>query len=102
MNNRKSNFWAGLRAEIPLLIGGFPFGLLYGALAVSSDTARALVAVRGAEMRPWAPWVHELDHGEVRHVHEPLGCFPATLPRPLARQGQGTSVGAQLRGQVGG
>jgi 4-azaleucine resistance transporter AzlC len=36
MNNRKSNFWAGLRAELPLLVGGFPFGMIYGALAVSS------------------------------------------------------------------
>ena len=36
MNNRKSNFLAGLRAEFPLLIGVFPFGLIYGALALSS------------------------------------------------------------------
>jgi len=41
MNNRKRNFWAGLRAEIPLLIGGFPFGLLYGALAISSGLTPA-------------------------------------------------------------
>ncbi len=36
MKNRNTNFWAGLRAEIPLLIGVFPFGLIYGALARSS------------------------------------------------------------------
>ena len=36
MNNRKRNFLAGLRAEFPLLIGVFPFGLIYGALALSS------------------------------------------------------------------
>jgi 4-azaleucine resistance transporter AzlC len=41
MKNRNSNFWAGLRAEIPLLIGGFPFGLIYGALAVSSGLTPA-------------------------------------------------------------
>ncbi len=39
--NRKSNFWAGLRAEIPLLIGVFPFGLIYGALALSSGLTPA-------------------------------------------------------------
>jgi predicted branched-subunit amino acid permease len=36
MNNRKSNFWAGLRAETPILIGGFPEGVIYGALALAS------------------------------------------------------------------
>lgn len=28
------SFWAGVRAESPLLIGVFPFGLIYGALAI--------------------------------------------------------------------
>jgi 4-azaleucine resistance transporter AzlC len=36
MNNRNTNLWAGLRAEIPLLVGVFPFGMIYGALALSS------------------------------------------------------------------
>jgi 4-azaleucine resistance transporter AzlC len=36
MKNRNSNIWAGLRAELPLLIGVFPFGLIYGALALGS------------------------------------------------------------------
>ena len=31
-----SHFWAGVRAELPLLIGVFPFGLIYGALALSA------------------------------------------------------------------
>lgn len=29
-------FWAGVRAEFPLLIGVFPFGLIYGALALAA------------------------------------------------------------------
>ena len=41
MKNRNSNFWAGLQAEIPLLIGVFPFGLIYGALALSSGLTPA-------------------------------------------------------------
>src|SRR5215471_17266210 len=41
MNNRKSNFLSGLRAEFPLLIGVFPFGLIYGALALSSGLSPA-------------------------------------------------------------
>lgn len=29
-------FWEGVRAEIPLLIGVFPFGMIYGALALNA------------------------------------------------------------------
>ena len=29
-------FWAGVRAELPLVIGAFPFGLIFGALAVNA------------------------------------------------------------------
>lgn len=33
MSRRVSAFWAGVRAEAPILLGVFPFGLIYGALA---------------------------------------------------------------------
>jgi 4-azaleucine resistance transporter AzlC len=36
MSERNKNFWAGVRAELPLLIGGFPFGMIYGALALNA------------------------------------------------------------------
>ncbi|HKY54164.1 MAG TPA: AzlC family ABC transporter permease [Anaerolineales bacterium] len=36
MTGPSKNFWAGVRAEIPLLIGVFPFGMIYGALAVNA------------------------------------------------------------------
>ncbi len=36
MNQATKSFWAGVRAEFPLLIGVFPFGLIYGALALNS------------------------------------------------------------------
>src|SRR6266496_3415705 len=36
MSKQTKNFWAGVRAEFPLLIGVFPFGLIYGVLALSS------------------------------------------------------------------
>ena len=41
MTNRNNHIWAGLRAEIPLLIGVFPFGLIYGALALASGLSPA-------------------------------------------------------------
>jgi 4-azaleucine resistance transporter AzlC len=41
MSEQSKQFWAGVRAEIPLLIGGFPFGLIYGALALNAGLSRA-------------------------------------------------------------
>src|SRR5512135_330517 len=35
------NFWAGVRAELPLLIGVFPLGMIYGALAISAGISPA-------------------------------------------------------------
>jgi 4-azaleucine resistance transporter AzlC len=34
-------FWAGVRAEIPLLLGVFPFGMIYGALALNAGLSPA-------------------------------------------------------------
>lgn len=36
MKEQTKFFWAGVRAEIPLLIGVFPFGMIYGALALNA------------------------------------------------------------------
>ena len=36
MKLHSKNFWAGVRAELPLLIGVFPFGMIYGALALNA------------------------------------------------------------------
>ena len=36
MSERRRYFWAGVRAELPLLIGVFPFGMIYGALAMDA------------------------------------------------------------------
>lgn len=35
MSEFKKSFWQGVRAELPLLIGVFPFGMIYGALAMN-------------------------------------------------------------------
>jgi predicted branched-subunit amino acid permease len=32
----KSEFWAGVKATIPLEVGAVPFGIIFGALAVNS------------------------------------------------------------------
>lgn len=36
MSEARKNFIEGVRAEVPILIGVFPFGLIYGALAINS------------------------------------------------------------------
>jgi 4-azaleucine resistance transporter AzlC len=42
MIHTSRSFWAGVKAELPLLIGVFPFGLIYGALALSVGLAPGL------------------------------------------------------------
>ena len=41
MSERNKNFWAGVRAELPLLVGVFPFGMIYGALALNAGLSSA-------------------------------------------------------------
>jgi 4-azaleucine resistance transporter AzlC len=41
MSEQSKEFWAGARAEIPLLIGVIPFGLIYGALALNAGLSPA-------------------------------------------------------------
>jgi 4-azaleucine resistance transporter AzlC len=40
MNEQSKQFWEGVRAEIPLLIGVFPFGMIYGALALNAGLSK--------------------------------------------------------------
>ena len=41
MSEARRNFIEGVRAEVPILIGVFPFGLIYGALAVNSGLSNS-------------------------------------------------------------
>jgi 4-azaleucine resistance transporter AzlC len=41
MSEQMKNFRAGVRAELPLLIGVFPFGMIYGALALNAGLSKA-------------------------------------------------------------
>ncbi|PKL08242.1 MAG: branched-chain amino acid ABC transporter permease [Spirochaetae bacterium HGW-Spirochaetae-7] len=40
MRDARNTFWAGVRAEFPLLVGVFPFGMIYGALALDAGLSR--------------------------------------------------------------
>lgn len=60
-----SRFWAGVRAELPLLVGVFPFGLIYGTLAlkagIPSIAAQAMSSVvfAGSSQFAAAQLVHD-------------------------------------------
>jgi 4-azaleucine resistance transporter AzlC len=41
MKQAAAFFWAGVRAELPLLVGVFPFGMIYGALALNAGLSVA-------------------------------------------------------------
>lgn len=41
MNEKLSMFWSGVREEVPLLVGVFPFGMIYGALALKAGLSLA-------------------------------------------------------------
>ncbi|HXF52110.1 MAG TPA: AzlC family ABC transporter permease [Dehalococcoidia bacterium] len=40
--SRRSEFWSGVRDELPLLVGVAPFGMAYGALAVEAGVSAAM------------------------------------------------------------
>jgi len=40
--DRWGEFWAGVRAEVPILFGVLPFGMIYGALAMEAGMSAAL------------------------------------------------------------
>ncbi|OGO27055.1 MAG: branched-chain amino acid ABC transporter permease [Chloroflexi bacterium RBG_16_52_11] len=41
MPEKQPDFWAGVRAEFPLLVGVIPFGLIYGVLAINAGLTPA-------------------------------------------------------------
>src|SRR5687767_5692219 len=49
MPQNRASFWAGVRAELPLLLAVFPFGMIYGVLALDAGlsplAAQAMSAI---------------------------------------------------------
>ncbi len=71
MNQKMKVFWAGVRAVFPLLIGVFPFGLIYGTLALGaglSPTAAQMmssIVFAGSSQFVAAQLVHDAAPGIV-------------------------------------
>ncbi len=71
MREQTKSFWAGVQAELPLLIGVFPFGLIYGALALNAGLSTAAaqmmssIVFAGSAQFVAAQLVHEATPGLV-------------------------------------
>jgi 4-azaleucine resistance transporter AzlC len=71
MSEQAKYFWAGVRAEILILIGGFPFGMIYGALALNAGLSTAAaqmmssIVFAGSAQFITAQLVHESTPGFV-------------------------------------
>ena len=48
MNDRKKEFISGARDTFPLLLGAFPFGMIYGALAVTAGLSKGATMAMSA------------------------------------------------------
>lgn len=46
--SRRAEFWAGMRATIPLVVGAIPFGIVFGAVAVSNGLSPMAAAAMSA------------------------------------------------------
>ncbi len=65
MRSRGEHFWQGVRAELPLLVGVFPFGMIYGALGVSVGLSRA-----AAQSMSWIVFAGSSQFVTAQLVHE--------------------------------
>ncbi len=46
--SKQSEFWAGVRSELPIMMGVLPFGLIYGVLALAAGLPPALAQAMSA------------------------------------------------------
>src|SRR5512141_2501847 len=74
MQTRGSQFWRGVRAEIPLMVSGFPFGMIYGALALSAGLSPA-----AAQSMSWIVFAGSAQFITAQLVHEGAPAFVMVL-----------------------
>ena len=71
MSEARKAFWEGVRAELPLLIGVFPFGMIYGALALNAGLSKfasqmmSSIVLAGSSQFVTAQLVHDSAPGFV-------------------------------------
>lgn len=74
MKEQAKSFWAGVRAEVPLLIGVFPFGMIYGALALNAG-----LSVPAAQMMSSIVFAGSAQFVTTQLVHESAPGFVIVL-----------------------
>jgi 4-azaleucine resistance transporter AzlC len=71
MSESRKAFWSGVRAEFPLLVGVFPFGMIYGTLALKAGLSTAAsqlmsaIVFAGSSQFVTAQLVHDAAPGMV-------------------------------------
>jgi 4-azaleucine resistance transporter AzlC len=48
MSDRVQEFWSGVKAELPLVVGVFPFGMIYGVLALKAGIPKTIAQAMSA------------------------------------------------------
>jgi 4-azaleucine resistance transporter AzlC len=74
MSDEAKQFWAGVRAEFPLLVGVFPFGMIYGALALNAG-----LSVPAAQMMSSIVFAGSAQFVTTQLVHESAAGFVIVL-----------------------
>jgi 4-azaleucine resistance transporter AzlC len=65
MQSQRSAFWAGVRAELPLLLGVFPSGMIYGTLALNAGLTPA-----AAQSMSWIVFAGSSQFIAAQLIHE--------------------------------
>jgi len=65
MKQNRNSFWAGVRAESPLLISVFPFGMIYGVLALDAGLSPA-----AAQSMSWIVFAGSSQFIAAQLIHE--------------------------------
>ena len=78
MTSPRRELLAGVRAELPILFGVVPFGLIYGVVAVSAGLPPALASVIDtAKLRGKSVFdtlVALMGHPVLPYLSDPVGC----------------------------
>lgn len=74
MNSKSSSFWAGVRAEFPLLVGVFPFGMIYGVLALTAG-----LPIAAAQSMSWMVFAGSSQFIAAQLIHDAAPGFVIVL-----------------------
>lgn len=92
---RPQEFWAGVRATLPLVVGAIPFGIIYGALAVTNGLS--VVGAQAMSALVYAGSAQFIAVGLIGQQSSALVIIVTTLVVNLRHLLYGASLGPYLR-----